>query len=222
MGVYVSVEDAEDMAKNVGCGVARFPFKYLAHWKARLLSVGGRLSLIKSVLGNLPTYFMPLYMMPAAVRNKLEMMRTKFFIGGDEDKGSKVMNRVHVTDWSLILRRIPRGGEESSQFSSLLSCIWDVTLSDQSDSCVWTLNASSSFTVASMRCWIDDNTLVAESNATRWSRLTGARAQVSGKVQSLLQEIKAESSKPVAVGFGISKPEHVKQVAGRSGWCDCR
>ncbi|GKB09819.1 tryptophan synthase alpha chain [Tanacetum coccineum] len=44
--------------------------------------------------------------------------------------------------------------------------------------------------------------------------VTGARAQVSGKVQSLLQEIKAESSKPVAVGFGISKPEHVKQVAG--------
>ncbi|GJZ17193.1 tryptophan synthase alpha chain-like protein [Tanacetum coccineum] len=42
--------------------------------------------------------------------------------------------------------------------------------------------------------------------------VTGARAQVSGKVQSLLQEIKAESSKPVAVGFGISKPEHVKQV----------
>ncbi|KAF5820596.1 putative lyase [Helianthus annuus] len=44
--------------------------------------------------------------------------------------------------------------------------------------------------------------------------VTGARASVSGKVQSLLQEIKAESSKPVAVGFGISKPEHVKQVAG--------
>ncbi|PWA62655.1 tryptophan synthase alpha chain [Artemisia annua] len=42
--------------------------------------------------------------------------------------------------------------------------------------------------------------------------VTGARAQVSGKVESLLQEIKAESSKPVAVGFGISKPEHVKQV----------
>ncbi|KAJ0808466.1 putative lyase [Helianthus annuus] len=44
--------------------------------------------------------------------------------------------------------------------------------------------------------------------------VTGARASVSRKVQSLLQEIKAESSKPVAVGFGISKPEHVKQVAG--------
>ncbi|KAI3668087.1 hypothetical protein L6452_43162 [Arctium lappa] len=44
--------------------------------------------------------------------------------------------------------------------------------------------------------------------------VTGARGTVSAKVQSLLQEIKAESSKPVAVGFGISKPEHVKQVVG--------
>jgi len=44
--------------------------------------------------------------------------------------------------------------------------------------------------------------------------VTGARASVSGSVQSLLQEIKEATTKPVAVGFGISKPEHVKQVAG--------
>ncbi|EYU46516.1 hypothetical protein ABFS82_04G035400 [Erythranthe guttata] len=44
--------------------------------------------------------------------------------------------------------------------------------------------------------------------------VTGARASVSEKVQSLLQEIKEASDKPVAVGFGISTPEHVKQVAG--------
>ncbi|KAK4441627.1 Tryptophan synthase alpha chain, chloroplastic [Sesamum alatum] len=44
--------------------------------------------------------------------------------------------------------------------------------------------------------------------------VTGARASVSEKVQSLLKEIKEATSKPVAVGFGISKPEHVKQVAG--------
>ncbi|KAL8548114.1 hypothetical protein ACS0TY_007436 [Phlomoides rotata] len=43
--------------------------------------------------------------------------------------------------------------------------------------------------------------------------VTGARASVSEKVQSLLKEIKEATSKPVAVGFGISKPEHVKQVA---------
>lgn len=44
--------------------------------------------------------------------------------------------------------------------------------------------------------------------------VTGARASVSSRVQSLLQEIKEASAKPVAVGFGISKPEHVKQIAG--------
>nr|AYC63472.1 tryptophan synthase alpha chain [Scoparia dulcis] len=44
--------------------------------------------------------------------------------------------------------------------------------------------------------------------------VTGARASVSDKVQSLLTEIKEATDKPVAVGFGISKPEHVKQVAG--------
>ncbi|CAN4108685.1 unnamed protein product [Withania somnifera] len=43
--------------------------------------------------------------------------------------------------------------------------------------------------------------------------VTGARASVSSKVQSLLKDIKETTSKPVAVGFGISKPEHVKQVA---------
>ncbi|THU46897.1 hypothetical protein C4D60_Mb09t09760 [Musa balbisiana] len=44
--------------------------------------------------------------------------------------------------------------------------------------------------------------------------VTGARASVSSRVQSLLQEIKEATTKPVAVGFGISKPEHVKQIAG--------
>ncbi|XP_042417734.1 tryptophan synthase alpha chain-like [Zingiber officinale] len=44
--------------------------------------------------------------------------------------------------------------------------------------------------------------------------VTGARTSVSSRVQSLLQEIKEATTKPVAVGFGISKPEHVKQVAG--------
>ncbi|KAH9785591.1 Tryptophan synthase alpha chain [Citrus sinensis] len=44
--------------------------------------------------------------------------------------------------------------------------------------------------------------------------VTGARASISGHVQTLLREIKESTTKPVAVGFGISKPEHVQQVAG--------
>ncbi|MBA0680677.1 hypothetical protein Goari_012364, partial [Gossypium aridum] len=43
--------------------------------------------------------------------------------------------------------------------------------------------------------------------------VTGARASVSDRVQTLLTEIKEVTTKPIAVGFGISKPEHVEQVA---------
>ncbi|XP_038906368.1 tryptophan synthase alpha chain-like [Benincasa hispida] len=43
--------------------------------------------------------------------------------------------------------------------------------------------------------------------------VTGTRTSVSGRVQTLLEEVKEVTDKPVAVGFGISKPEHVKQVA---------
>ncbi|KMZ56172.1 Tryptophan synthase [Zostera marina] len=44
--------------------------------------------------------------------------------------------------------------------------------------------------------------------------VTGARSSVSARVQTLLQDLKQITRKPVAVGFGISKPDHVKQMAG--------
>ncbi|CAN6322301.1 unnamed protein product [Urochloa humidicola] len=43
--------------------------------------------------------------------------------------------------------------------------------------------------------------------------VTGARANVNTRVESLIREVKQVTDKPVAVGFGISTPEHVKQIA---------
>lgn len=42
--------------------------------------------------------------------------------------------------------------------------------------------------------------------------VTGARASVETRVESLLQELRQVTNKPIAVGFGISKPEHVAQI----------
>lgn len=43
--------------------------------------------------------------------------------------------------------------------------------------------------------------------------VTGARSKVETRVEFLLQELKKVTDKPVAVGFGISTPEHAVQVA---------
>nr|GEY42616.1 hypothetical protein [Tanacetum cinerariifolium] len=80
LGVGVSPKEVAQMESIIGCEVSKLLFKYLgvpvggnrsrcvnwnviirkfstklSSWKARLLSVGGRLSLTKAVLGNLPT-----------------------------------------------------------------------------------------------------------------------------------------------------------------------
>nr|GEW97871.1 RNA-directed DNA polymerase, eukaryota, reverse transcriptase zinc-binding domain protein [Tanacetum cinerariifolium] len=89
----------------------------------------------------------------------------------DSDRDSTVSNRLNFRDWSSILRRLPRAGVETSQFNALLSSIKDVALSDQIDSWVWSLNASIGCTVASIRSLIDDNSLVVDSNVTRWNRI---------------------------------------------------
>jgi len=42
--------------------------------------------------------------------------------------------------------------------------------------------------------------------------VTGMRSQVSKKVQSILERLRTVTDKPIAVGFGISQPEHAKQI----------
>ncbi|GJY01976.1 hypothetical protein Tco_0360128 [Tanacetum coccineum] len=44
----------------------------LSKWKMRALSIGGRLTLLKSVLGSIPIFYMSIYRVPASVLKKLE------------------------------------------------------------------------------------------------------------------------------------------------------
>jgi tryptophan synthase alpha chain len=44
--------------------------------------------------------------------------------------------------------------------------------------------------------------------------VTGARAQVSADAEALVRRVRALTTLPVALGFGISRPEHVAEVGG--------
>ncbi|GJV27295.1 putative RNA-directed DNA polymerase, eukaryota, reverse transcriptase zinc-binding domain protein [Tanacetum coccineum] len=96
-GVGVSNEDVTSMDRASGCAYGSFPFLYLglpigskmsrisnwqtlidqfhmrlSSWKANLLSIGGRLMLIKSVLVSLGIYYLSIYKAPEIVLKELE------------------------------------------------------------------------------------------------------------------------------------------------------
>ncbi|GJZ90329.1 RNA-directed DNA polymerase, eukaryota, reverse transcriptase zinc-binding domain protein [Tanacetum coccineum] len=158
----------------------------------------GRLSLIKAVLGKIPTYFMSIYLMPVSIRSNLESMRSKFFRGADQNENKMswvkwtkclsskqmgvlgigvsmakveafLMNPLLLSDWSTALRRFPRGGAEMTQFDDLKAVIGSVSLTDQRDTWQWSLDVAGGFSVASARAFVDDTMLEADFVATRWN-----------------------------------------------------
>ena len=56
----------------------------LAGWKCLYLYKGGRITLIKSTLSNLPTYFLSLFPVPTIVANRMEKLQRNFLWGGVE------------------------------------------------------------------------------------------------------------------------------------------
>jgi hypothetical protein len=57
-------------------------------WKGKLLSYGGRLVLINSVLSNLAMFMLSFYEVPKEVLHKLNFYRSRFFWQGDDHKRS--------------------------------------------------------------------------------------------------------------------------------------
>ncbi|GJZ14187.1 RNA-directed DNA polymerase, eukaryota, reverse transcriptase zinc-binding domain protein [Tanacetum coccineum] len=53
----------------------------LSKWKLKTFSIGGRLTLLKSVLGYMPIYHMSIFKVPKKVLQRMESMRSHFFNG---------------------------------------------------------------------------------------------------------------------------------------------
>ncbi|GKC85126.1 hypothetical protein Tco_1140843 [Tanacetum coccineum] len=128
LGVFV-VDNMSRVTTSIGCSTFTAPFKYLgvffvdnmsrialwddiifkvsnrlSKWKLKTLSIGGRLTLLKSVLSSIPLYHMSIFKAPIGVLNKLEAIRRNFFNGVD---GSK--NKIAWIDtswWSRFIQAV--------------------------------------------------------------------------------------------------------------------
>nr|GEU37786.1 RNA-directed DNA polymerase, eukaryota, reverse transcriptase zinc-binding domain protein [Tanacetum cinerariifolium] len=113
MGILIPSDKVSQAAKKIGCVILQAPFSYLgskvgvlmsriqswneivnnvaarlSRWKMQTLSIGGRLTHIKSVLGSLPIYHMSLFKVPLKVLLNMESIRGRFF-NGNVHNGTK-------------------------------------------------------------------------------------------------------------------------------------
>jgi len=118
------------LADILGCEVASLPVKYLglplgasykstriwdgviekvenrlASWKRLYLSKGGRVTLIKSTLSNIPTYYMSLFPIPVCVATCIEKLPRDFLWGGMGEEF-----KYHLVSWAKVCTPISKGG----------------------------------------------------------------------------------------------------------------
>ena len=82
-------------------GVEEKLIKRLALWKRHYISKGGRLSLIRSTLSNMPIYLMSLFRLPKGVKKRLERLK-RDFLWGDR--------KVHLSNWKTMCQSKEKRG----------------------------------------------------------------------------------------------------------------
>ncbi|GKE67684.1 hypothetical protein Tco_1521845, partial [Tanacetum coccineum] len=136
--IGVSKDQVDLAASLVGCSTFYPPFHYLgvkvgasmsrlnswkdvisklssrlSKWKLKTLSIGGRLTLLKSVLTAIPLYYMSLYKAPAGILKDMESIRRRFFNGAEKNERKMVWSR-----WEHILASKKNRGLSVSSFYS--------------------------------------------------------------------------------------------------------
>nr|GEW53023.1 RNA-directed DNA polymerase, eukaryota, reverse transcriptase zinc-binding domain protein [Tanacetum cinerariifolium] len=93
-----------DLSVNWKTLLDRFDAR-LSKWKANLLSIGGRLTLIKFVLGSLGIYYFSIFKVLEVVLKMLEKKRATFFWGGTHD-----IRKLAWVKWPNVLASHDKGG----------------------------------------------------------------------------------------------------------------
>ncbi|XP_039021868.1 uncharacterized protein LOC120154112 [Hibiscus syriacus] len=76
----------------------------LQSWKSKVLSFGGRLTLIRSMLSNLPVYFISLFPIPKGVVDFIDKVIASFVLKGNSERG------IHWLNWKSVCGLKSHGG----------------------------------------------------------------------------------------------------------------
>nr|GEU48832.1 RNA-directed DNA polymerase, eukaryota [Tanacetum cinerariifolium] len=139
LGIGISNDMVDSVASDFGCSTMSTLFKYLevmvgdnmtrvsawddvirkiksrlSKWKIKTLSIGGRLTLLKSVLGATPIFWMSLFKVPKAVLAYMESLRIDFFNGAQDNE-----KKISWVNWPKVLSAKKSGGLGVSSFFAL-------------------------------------------------------------------------------------------------------
>ncbi|GJX93267.1 hypothetical protein Tco_0347853 [Tanacetum coccineum] len=139
MGVAVENSKVSRAAADIGCMILKAHFSYLgvkikdrmsrvkawdeiinkllcrlSKWKLKTLSIGGRLTLLKLVLGSLPIYYLSMFKVPTLVLNKMKSIRSHFFNGVELND-----RKISMVKWESVLVSKEKGGLGVSSFFAL-------------------------------------------------------------------------------------------------------
>ncbi|KAK1286517.1 hypothetical protein QJS10_CPB20g01045 [Acorus calamus] len=129
--INIEEEEAGMLAAALGCPVQRLPTRHLGMplvrnkvksgdwnsltermerrldgWKGRLLSSGGRLTLLQAVVSSMPIFFLSTFRMPVGVEQRLESIRRRFLWSG----ANKEVSKPHLVKWEFVCLPKTMGG----------------------------------------------------------------------------------------------------------------
>lgn len=111
----LNLDHTSQLAQIFGCPWGSFPISYLGlplhnkkllvsdwhflvdkiehklqHWKGQMLSSGGRMTLINSVLSAVPLYTLSIYKVPKTIIARIDRLRRRFLWQGSETAKKKI------------------------------------------------------------------------------------------------------------------------------------
>nr|GEY37667.1 RNA-directed DNA polymerase, eukaryota [Tanacetum cinerariifolium] len=191
LGVGTSNDKIIAASSNLGCSVMKTPFKYLgvmvggnmsnviawddiickvksllSKWKLKTLSIGGRLMLLKSVLGSTPIFWMSVYKVPKYVLSSMEAIHRNFFNGAQGNE-----KKITWVKWTKRGSRISTTCAPSGAYR-----VYD--FGNAEDKWYWDLNGSEAFCVKDVRNMLDESFLPKDNIVTRWIKFIPIKINV--------------------------------------------